>query len=77
MTATTRLFRTNRTQAVRLPKPVAFPEGVQEVEILVVGAARLIVPRGRWGSYFAEGPFAEPGFMADRVQPGQQERAGL
>jgi len=78
MTATTRLFQTNRTQAVRLPKAVAFPESVQEVEVLVVGEARLIVPKGRrWSSYFTEGPFAEPDFMADRAQPRQQERAGL
>lgn len=78
MTATTRLFRTNRTQAVRLPKAVAFPEDVEEVEVLVVGEARLIVPKGRrWRSYFAEGPFAEPGFMADRAEPELQERAGL
>lgn len=78
MTATTRLFQTNRTQAVRLPKAVAFPENVEEVEVLVVGEARLIVPKGRrWSSYFAEGPFAEPDFMSDRAEPGQQEREGL
>lgn len=59
-TAPTRLFRNNRTLAVRLPKAVAFPEGIEEVEILVVGEARLIVPNGRRSaSYFAEGPFAD------------------
>ena len=64
--------------AVRLPKAVAFPEGVEEVEVLVVGEARLIVPRGRrWSSYFAEGPFADPDFMSDRAEPGPQERPGL
>lgn len=78
MTATTRLFRTNKTQAVRLPKGVAFPEGIEQVEILVVGEARLIVPKGRrWSTYFAEGPFAEPDFMAERAQPGQQHRDDL
>ena len=77
MTATTRLFRTNRTQAVRLPKAMAFPEGVEEVEVLVLGEARLIVPKGRrWSGYLAGGPFADPDFMSERAQPEQQERAG-
>lgn len=78
MGATTRLFSSNRTQAVRLPKAVAFPEGVDQVEVLVIGEARLIVPRGRrWGSFFADGPFAEPGFMEERGQPGRQTREDL
>jgi len=29
--ASTTLFRSNRSQAVRLPKDVAFPEGVRDV----------------------------------------------
>ena len=78
MAITTRIFRTNKTQAVRLPKDVAFPAGVEEVEVLVVGEARLIAPKGRrWASYFAEGPFTEADFMADRAQPDQQERDRL
>jgi antitoxin VapB len=78
MPVTTRVFRTNKTQAVRLPKNVAFPAGVEEVEVLVVGEARLITPKGRrWSSYFAEGPFAEADFMTDRAQPDQQERETL
>jgi antitoxin VapB len=78
MTVTTRVFRNNRTQAVRLPKDVAFPPDVDEVEILVIGEARLIAPKGRrWASFFAEGPFAEVDFMADRAQPESQERETL
>lgn len=78
MTATTRLFHSNRTQAVRLPKTVAFPDGVEQVEVLVVGEARLIVPAGRrWGTYFADGPFADADFMADRAQPEVQRRDDL
>ena len=62
MTATTRLFHTNKTQAVRLPKAVAFPDDVEQVEVMVVGEARLIVPKGRrWSTYFADGPFAVSG----------------
>ena len=78
MTTTTRLFQTNKTQAVRLPKAVAFPDGVEQVEVLVVGEARLIVPKGRrWSTYLSDGPFADPDFMADRAQPGQQQRPDL
>ena len=46
MTRTT-LFRNNRSQAVRLPKDVAFPEGVKEVAILRDGVRRMIVKRGK------------------------------
>ena len=37
MAVTTRVFLTNKTQAVRLPRDVAFPAGVDEVEVLVIG----------------------------------------
>jgi antitoxin VapB len=51
---TTKLFKTNRSQAVRLPKAVAFPDGVKEVEVLVIGNSRLICPVGhRWDDFFA------------------------
>ncbi|WP_280512629.1 type II toxin-antitoxin system VapB family antitoxin [Asticcacaulis benevestitus] len=43
MTRTT-LFQSNRSQAVRLPKDVAFPEGVKDVTILREGGRRIIVP---------------------------------
>jgi hypothetical protein len=34
------LFKSNRSQAVRLPKAVAFPTGVHQVEITKVGDSR-------------------------------------
>src|SRR3546814_3903734 len=43
MTRTT-VFQSNRSQAVRLPKDVAFPEGVKEVTVLREGKRRVIVP---------------------------------
>jgi len=62
----TRLFRTNRSQAVRLPKDVAFPEGVREVSILRDGARRVIVPANAvWDDFFDS-----PGIdLVDRDQP--------
>lgn len=52
---TTRLFKSNTTQAVRLPKAVAFPEGVTEVEIIVDGDVRILRPVRadlRWSDFF-------------------------
>ncbi|MCR6633030.1 MAG: type II toxin-antitoxin system VapB family antitoxin [Magnetospirillum sp.] len=52
MTRTT-LFQSNRSQAVRLPKDVAFPDGVREVAILKDGARRVIVPANAvWDDFF-------------------------
>ncbi len=64
--ARTTLFQSNRSQAVRLPKDVAFPEGVKEVVILRDGATRVIVPANAvWDDFFAS-----PGIdMPDREQP--------
>jgi antitoxin VapB len=51
--ARTRLFLSNRSQAVRLAKEVAFPESVREVAILRDGARRVIVPANMvWDDFF-------------------------
>ncbi|MEH3159105.1 MAG: type II toxin-antitoxin system VapB family antitoxin [Sphingomonas taxi] len=70
MTRTT-IFQSNRSQAVRLPKDVAFPDGVREVTILRDGARRVIVPADRtWDDFFAA-----PGIdLGERDQPGVQPR---
>lgn len=75
---TTRLFLSNTTQAVRLPRAVAFPEGVEEVEIVVVGESRVITPAGRrWDYFFGQDLEVSEDFLADREQPAPQERAVL
>jgi antitoxin VapB len=52
MTRTT-LFQSNRSQAVRLPKDVAFPEGVRSVTVLREGKRRVIVPSDSvWDDFF-------------------------
>lgn len=52
----TALFKSNRTQAVRLPRVVAFPDDVKEVEIRIVGNSRVITPVGNpWDDYFERG----------------------
>ena len=76
MTKTT-LFKSNKTQAVRLPKDVAFSEDVKEVEVLVVGESRIIPPaRTSWASWFSGEP-ASDDFMVEREQPQEQEREQL
>ena len=72
------IFKTNQSQAVRLPKPVAFPEGVHQVEIIKLGNSRVISPVGqRWDDLFAIGPRASEDFMVTREQPPEEEREPL
>jgi antitoxin VapB len=72
------VFTTNRSQAVRLPKAVAFPDDVHQVDILKVGRSRVIVPRGlRWDDLFSSGPRASDDFMAERTQPPAEAREQL
>ena len=69
------VFTSNRSQAVRLPKAVAFPDGVHQVDILKIGRSRVIVPHGkRWDDLFVNGPRASEDFMAEREQPAAEER---
>jgi antitoxin VapB len=72
------VFTSNRSQAVRLPKAVAFPEGVHQVEIVKIGRSRLISPVGqRWDDLFLNGPRATDDFMSERSQPAAEEREPL
>ena len=72
------VFTSNRSQAVRLPKAVAFPEGVHQVDILKIGRSRVIVPQGkRWDDLFASGPRPSEDFLAERGQPATEEREPL
>jgi antitoxin VapB len=72
------VFTSNRSQAVRLPKAVAFPGDVHQVEIVKLGHSRLISPVGkRWDDLFLHGPRASDDFMAERDQPRAEEREPL
>ena len=64
----TKLFKSNQSQAVRLPKAVAFSEDITEVEIVIVGNSRIITPANQsWDSWF-DGPSVTDEFMTDREQ---------
>ncbi|PXA79026.1 AbrB/MazE/SpoVT family DNA-binding domain-containing protein [Caulobacter sp. D4A] len=67
----TTLFQSNRSQAVRLSKEVAFPEGVRSVTVLREGNRRVIVPSDAlWDDFFDE-----PGIdLGERDQPVAQDR---
>jgi antitoxin VapB len=74
MTSST-VFMSNRSQAVRLPKAVAFPEDVHQVDILKIGRSRVIVPKGtRWDDLFLSGPRVSEDFLSERIQPAAEER---
>ena len=71
------IFKSNRSQAVRLPKSVALPDDVKRVDVVVVGRTRILTPAGEsWDSWF-DGEGASPDFMSAREQPGEQEREGF
>ena len=76
--AETIIFKFSDSQAVRLPKAMAFPEGMERVEIIRIGECRLITPVGkRWDSFFEHVPAASDDFMAEREQPEPEERPAL
>ena len=73
--ANSTVFTSNRSQAVRLPKAVAFPEEVHVVDVLKIGRSRVIVPQGqRWDDLFLNGPRVSDDFMREREQPAAEER---
>lgn len=70
---TAKLFKSGRSQAVRLPKAFRF-EG-DEVYVKRVGEAMVLLPReDSWRTlYESLGAFSED-FMTERKQPSEQER---
>lgn len=68
------VFKSNRSQAIRLPKAAALPDDVKRVDVVSVGRTRIIAPAGEaWDSWF-DGAGASADFMAEREQPAEQER---
>ncbi len=70
----TTVFRSNKTQAVRLPKALELPESVKKVTITAIGNTRIITPaEASWDAWF-DGPDVSPDFMSSRDQPADQVR---
>ncbi|MEI7873945.1 MAG: type II toxin-antitoxin system VapB family antitoxin [Alphaproteobacteria bacterium] len=72
--ARTTVFQSNRSQAVRLPKDVAFPQGVKEVTVLRDGKRRVIVPANAVWDDFFDGAGVD---LGSRDQPPVQRRDRL
>ncbi|WP_370309858.1 type II toxin-antitoxin system VapB family antitoxin [Sinimarinibacterium flocculans] len=71
------VFRSNRSQAIRLPKAAALPEDVKRVDVVSIGRTRVIAPAGEaWDSWF-DGAGVSADFMAEREQAAEQERETL
>ena len=71
------VFKSNRSQAVRLPKAVALPAGVTRVDIVAIGRTRILTPAGEsWDTWF-DGESVTDDFLAERHQPTDQVREGL
>jgi antitoxin VapB len=70
---TAKLFKTGRSQAVRLPKEYRF-EG-DEVYIRKLGNAVVLLPKnGDWSALLASLEMFEPGFRIERDQPHEHQR---
>ena len=65
----TTVFKNNRSQAVRLPKAVSFPDDVSEVEVIAVGRSRLISPADAMWDGFFDGPSVSEDFMEQLDHP--------
>ena len=75
MVAITKLFLSNRSQAVRIPADLRLPDSVKEVEVRACGQERIIAPVGRsWDSFFLNGPGVSDDFLAERADQEQAER---
>ena len=72
------VFVNNRTQAVRIPVDLRFPEGVQKVDIRAKGHERIIAPLGQtWDSFFMGANEVSEDFLADRGHQQQSPREAL
>ncbi|SKA67747.1 antitoxin VapB [Thiothrix eikelboomii] len=70
----TTLFKSNRSQAVRLPKLVELPASVSRVTIVAIGNQRIITPAHEsWDAWF-DNPQCTADFISERDQPADQQR---
>jgi antitoxin VapB len=66
-----KLFKSNRSQAVRIPKDLAFPDNIRDIMIRRSGNTLIITPiENFWDDFFDHGP--EPDFP-ERFPQGEYE----
>lgn len=69
------VFTNNRTQNVRIPADVRFPDHVKNVTVRAVGKERILTPiENAWDSFFLNGPSVSDDFMNERASQEQSDR---
>lgn len=72
--STSKVFINNRTQAVRLPADMRFPDSVKQVEVRTVGNERIIAPVNQaWDSFFLGTNLPSEDFMVTRASQDQAD----
>ena len=71
------VFQINRSQAVRLPKSIAFPADVKRVDVVAMGRVRILIPAGESWESWCDGEGVSADFMESREQPANQIREPL
>lgn len=72
------VFINNRSQAVRLPADMRFPEDVKKVTVRAIGKERVISPViNTWDSFFMAAEGVTDDFMSERAEQTQPEREPL
>lgn len=61
------IFKSNRSQAVRLPKAAAFPDDVKELRVIKEGRSLVLVPSNHVWTDFLSEPGSEIVMPADPV----------
>lgn len=78
MPAITKLFLSNRSQAVRIPAELRLPDSVTAVELRACGQERIIAPLGHsWESFFLDAPGVSDDFLPEPACQEQAEREAL
>lgn len=73
----TKLLTSTNSQVIQLPKSVAYPDTVKQVDIVVHGSTLIISPAGEsWDSWF-DGEGVSDDFMESREQPEPQGREAI
>ncbi|WP_114689858.1 type II toxin-antitoxin system VapB family antitoxin [Polynucleobacter necessarius] len=72
------VFTNNRTQAVRLPAEMRFPENVRKVNVRSKGRERIIAPiENMWDNFFLTAEGVSEDFMNKRGSQEQGDRKPL
>ncbi|WP_350306018.1 type II toxin-antitoxin system VapB family antitoxin [Photorhabdus viridis] len=70
-----KVFISNRTQNVRIPADVRFPDNVKNVMVRAIGKERIISPiENVWDSFFMSDERPTDDFLPERASQHQSER---